>query len=54
MSDVTSRTPPASENEVTVSSDQLTAATRLGPDQGGSQAQTNRDAQLVVSQLKPK
>jgi len=41
MSDVTPRSPSASEAVVPVSRDQLTAAAGVKPDQGGSQAQTH-------------
>ena len=44
MSNVASRAPPAGEAVMSVFRDRLTAATRVGPDEGDSQAQAHRNA----------
>ena len=53
VSYMASRAPPASEAVMSVCRDRLAAATRVGPDEGDSQAQAHRDAHFVISQSKP-
>ncbi len=54
MTGLTPSALPAGKAVMSFSSDRLTAAAGVGPDQRGcSQVQTNRNAEIVVAQSKP-
>ena len=54
MPDVTPGAPLTGKAMMPVSCDQLTAAARVGSDQGSSQTTTHRDSQFVIPQSKSK